>query len=61
VSEFRESARLGNNTAVIGISHWAAEWLWLDVAANELRELCPEISIAVSDLNTDPWNFVVVQ
>lgn len=61
VSEFRESSRLGNNTAVIDISHWAAEWLWLDVAANELRELCPGLSIAVSDLNTDPWNFVVVQ
>ena len=61
VSEFRESARLANDTAVIDISHWAAEWLWLDVAAGELRGLCPELEVRVSDINTDPWNFVVVQ
>jgi hypothetical protein len=46
---------------VIDVSHWAAEWLWLEVAAGELRNSCPELSITVSDINTDPWNFVVVQ
>jgi hypothetical protein len=50
-----------NNTAVIDISHWAAEWLWLSVAAKQLGEKFPELSISVSDINTDPWNFVVVQ
>ncbi len=61
VSEFRESSRLSRDTAVIDVSHWAAEWLWLEVAAGELRNSCPELSITVSDINTDPWNFVVVQ
>jgi dinuclear metal center YbgI/SA1388 family protein len=61
VSEFREQAQLGKNTAIIDISHWAAEWLWLSVAAKQLGESLPELSISVSDINTDPWNFVVVQ
>ncbi|MFM6967530.1 MAG: Nif3-like dinuclear metal center hexameric protein [Microbacteriaceae bacterium] len=60
-SEFRENARLGNDTALVDISHWAAEWLWLDVAAEELRQALTGVSIDVSEINTDPWNFVVVQ
>lgn len=60
-SEFRETARLGNDTALIDISHWAAEWLWLETAANELRQALTGVSIDVSEINTDPWNFVVVQ
>ena len=60
-SEFREQARLDNDTALIDISHWAAEWLWLDQAASELRELAPELVVTVSDINTDPWTFSVVQ
>jgi dinuclear metal center YbgI/SA1388 family protein len=61
VSEFREQAQLEKKTAVIDIAHWAAEWLWLSVAAQELKRSCPGLSISVSDINTDPWNFVVVQ
>lgn len=60
-SEFREQARLDNDTALIDISHWAAEWMWLDQAARELRELAPELVVTVSDINTDPWTFSVVQ
>lgn len=60
-SEFRENARFGTNTALIDISHWAAEWVWLDTAAAELRSLLPGVTIDVSDLNTDPWKFVVTQ
>jgi dinuclear metal center YbgI/SA1388 family protein len=60
-SEFREQARLDNDTALIDISHWAAEWLWLDQAAKELRGLAPELAVTVSHLNTDPWTFAVVQ
>lgn len=60
-SEFRETARLGKDTALVDISHWAAEWLWLDVAAEELRLALSGVSIDVSEINTDPWNFVVVQ
>lgn len=60
-SEFREQARLDNDTALIDISHWAAEWLWLDQAATELRILAPEMDVTISLLNTDPWTFAVVQ
>ena len=60
-SEFREQARLGNDTALIDVSHWAAEWLWLDTAASEFRRVRPKIDVTVSDINTDPWSFAVMQ
>lgn len=60
-AEFRDNARLANNTALIDISHWAAEWIWLEQAAAELGALAPEIDVTVSDINTDPWTFAVMQ
>lgn len=60
-SEFRENSRLVGGTALIDISHWASEWLWLDVAAGELRAALPELTVTVSEIRTDPWDFVVVQ
>ena len=60
-SEFREQARLGNDTALIDISHWAAEWMWLETAASEFRLARLDIAVAVSDINTDPWSFAVTQ
>jgi dinuclear metal center YbgI/SA1388 family protein len=60
-SEFREQARLGNDTALIDVSHWAAEWIWLDTAASEFRAARPGIAVTVSDINTDPWSFAVTQ
>lgn len=60
-TDFREEARLSRDTALIDISHWAAEWLWLDVAASQLATNLPHLHIAVSDINTDPWTFTVTQ
>lgn len=60
-SAFRETAKLGNGPALIDISHWAAEWLWLDVAAEQLRSALPGVEVSVSDLRTDPWDFTIVQ
>ncbi|MEA9984844.1 MULTISPECIES: Nif3-like dinuclear metal center hexameric protein [Subtercola] len=60
-SEAREQAELGNGPALIDVSHWASEWLWLEVAAAELRHALPGVSVTVSDLRTDPWDFVVTQ
>jgi dinuclear metal center YbgI/SA1388 family protein len=60
-SEFRENARLAGGPALIDVSHWASEWLWLDVAAEQLRAELPEVAVTVSDVRTDPWDFVVVQ
>jgi dinuclear metal center YbgI/SA1388 family protein len=58
-SEFREQARLTGGPALIDTSHWATEWLWLDVAAEQLREALG-IPVTVSDLRTDPWDFAVL-
>jgi dinuclear metal center YbgI/SA1388 family protein len=60
-SEARENARLGSGPALVDVSHWASEWLWLETAAAELRLALPKVSVTVSDLRTDPWDFVVTQ
>jgi len=60
-SEARENARVAGGPALIDVAHWASEWLWLDVAADQLREALPGVTVTVSDLRTDPWDFVVVQ
>lgn len=59
-SEAREQARAGGGPALIDVSHWASEWLWLDVAAEALRAALPEVTVTVSDTRTDPWDFAVV-
>jgi dinuclear metal center YbgI/SA1388 family protein len=60
-SEFRENARVTGGPALIDVSHWASEWLWLDVAAEQLRGVLPGVTVLVSELRTDTWDFVVVQ
>ncbi len=60
-SEAVETARVTGGPALIDVSHWASEWLWLETAAAELRELLPGVEVIVSELRTDPWDFVVVQ
>ena len=60
-SEAREQAMLGTGPALIDVSHWASEWLWLAAGADELRAAHPDLEIEVSDLRTDPWDFQVVQ
>lgn len=60
-SEARENARVSTGPALIDVSHWASEWLWLSAAAQQLREALPGVTVTVSELNTDPWTFLVVQ
>lgn len=60
-SEFRENALLNGGPALIDVSHWASEWLWLETAAQELRDALPGVTVTVSELRTDPWDFAVVQ
>jgi len=60
-SEAVETARVAGGPALIDVSHWASEWLWLDTAAAELRAALPGVEVVVSELRTDPWDFVVVQ
>jgi dinuclear metal center YbgI/SA1388 family protein len=59
-SEASENGRVGGGPALIDISHWASEWLWLDVAAAQLRAALPGVEITVSELRTDPWTFSIV-
>ncbi|MGO2664527.1 Nif3-like dinuclear metal center hexameric protein [Mycetocola reblochoni] len=58
-SEFREQSLLGDGAALVDVSHWAAESLWLDTAALQLAELVPDAEITVSRRRTDPFDFVV--
>ncbi|MCU1441879.1 MAG: hypothetical protein JWQ59_29 [Cryobacterium sp.] len=60
-SEAREQARIGGGPALMDVSHWASEWLWLDFAAEQLRAALPGVTVTVSDIRTDPWDFVVMQ
>jgi dinuclear metal center YbgI/SA1388 family protein len=60
-SEARENAIVAGGPALIDVSHWASEWLWLETAASELREALPGVTVTVSELRTDPWDFAVVQ
>lgn len=62
VQDFRESAILkGGVPAVIDVSHWAAEWLWLEVAAAQLSAQFSTLQFVVSHIRTDPWDFSVTQ
>ena len=59
-SEAAEAARLSRGPALVDVSHWASEWLWLEVAAEQLRAALPGVAVAVSELRTDPWDFAIV-
>ncbi|YAL82106.1 Nif3-like dinuclear metal center hexameric protein [Dermacoccaceae bacterium W4C1] len=57
--EAREEAR-GGAPYLIDAGHWASEFLWLAQAAQRLQaDLGPEVEITVSQLRTDPWDFLV--
>ncbi|WIE55967.1 Nif3-like dinuclear metal center hexameric protein [Curtobacterium sp. MCBD17_003] len=58
-SEFRERAMLSDGPALVDTSHWATEWLWLDVAAAQLAD-ATGVRVTVSDIRTDPWDFAVL-
>lgn len=60
-SEARDRHLAGQGPALIDVSHWASEWLWLDAAAEQLRAVLPGIEMLVSDVRTDPWDFQIPQ
>lgn len=51
----------GERTALMSIPHFSAEWPWLLQAQAELSEAFPSVEFAVSEINTDPWDFAVMQ
>lgn len=57
VSEHREHA---GSCAVVDVPHWAAEWTWLPVAADEVTARCGDtVETRVSTIVTDPWTHVI--
>lgn len=58
-SEAQAQRSGGTGPRLMDISHFAAEWLWVESAGQELRGIFPDITVSVSDLVTDPWDFVV--
>ena len=48
-----------NPLALIDISHFAAESLWLKPTQITLSKLIPEVSFVVSSISTDPWSMSV--
>ena len=59
-SEVAAQRNGGSAPALIDVSHFAAEWLWLSQAKQELESRLPGLTVTVSDLVTDPWDFVVL-
>ncbi|WP_343317606.1 Nif3-like dinuclear metal center hexameric protein [Arthrobacter sp. TMP15] len=61
-SEARE-ARADGKPFLIDLSHFASEWLWLPAAAQALGNVLSdqgfEAELAVSQTNTDPWDFIL--
>lgn len=56
-SDLRELAL--NAPALIDVSHWACESLWLNTAAEQLASALPDVDFCVSSIRTDPWDFSV--
>jgi dinuclear metal center YbgI/SA1388 family protein len=61
-SEARE-ASIDGRPYLIDLSHFASEWLWLPAAAQALGNVLAdqgfEAEMAVSQTNTDPWDFIL--
>ncbi|MCJ7826912.1 MAG: Nif3-like dinuclear metal center hexameric protein, partial [Demequinaceae bacterium] len=54
-SEARECALLGDGRpALVDLSHYASEWVWLQSAANHLASAAG-VEATVSTIRTDPW------
>lgn len=49
----------GVDFALIDISHWAAEFVWLETARKELQEQLPQINFEVCDIRTDVFEFLM--
>lgn len=55
----RERANMGQGPALINVSHWASESLWLDQARVDLASRVTNIEFIISTVRTDPWDFCV--
>jgi putative NIF3 family GTP cyclohydrolase 1 type 2 len=49
----------GVEFALVDISHWAAEFVWLEIAKKELQQALPDVTFEVCDLRTDVFDFLM--
>lgn len=62
VQDARERSAISDKPmALIDVSHWASEWLWLEVAADQLATKFDHVQFVVSQIRTDPWEFTITQ
>ncbi|MFZ4117882.1 MAG: Nif3-like dinuclear metal center hexameric protein [Rhodoluna sp.] len=45
--------------ALVDISHWAAEFVWLETAKGQLQSSVPDINFEICDLRTDVFEFLM--
>lgn len=57
--ESLELSLAAGGPALIDVSHWASESLWLQGAAEVLAARLPSVEFRVSAKRTDPWDFAV--
>ncbi len=58
--EILELAKARNvEFALIDISHWAAEFVWLETAKQELEQALPQVRFEVCDIRTDVFDFLM--
>lgn len=58
-SDTQQARLLGHGPALIDVSHFASEWFFLDSVKRSLNASIPGLDVVVSELVTDPWDFVV--
>jgi putative NIF3 family GTP cyclohydrolase 1 type 2 len=49
----------GVDFALIDIPHWAAEFVWLEIARAELVSAVPAVNFEICDLRTDVFEFLM--
>jgi len=54
-----EAKARGVDFALIDISHWAAEFLWLEMAKTELSSALSDLEFEVCDIRTDVFDFLM--
>ena len=59
VSEVQQQRLHETGPALIDVSHFASEWFFLDQVKAELEARLPGVTISVSEVVTDPWDFVI--
>ena len=59
VSEVQQQRQHSSGPALIDVAHFASEWFFLDQVKTELEQRLPGVVVSVSDVVTDPWDFVI--